>query len=75
MGRTLGAIRDRYDSVPPDQHFAAARRYGARYVVLTRDAGTPAGATLAHAVSNDRYFLYDLGADPEPGTRTVITPK
>jgi hypothetical protein len=63
MGRTLGAMRSRYDSLPPEHVFAVARRYGARYVVLTRrPGGTPAGASV---FDNGRYFLYDLNAEPQ----------
>jgi hypothetical protein len=63
MGRTLAAIRARYDSLPPEHLFAVARDYHARYVVLTRrpDAA-PSGTTCAF--DNGRYFLYDLTPEP-----------
>jgi hypothetical protein len=64
MGRTLQAIRSRYDALPPEHLFAVARKFGARYVVLTRPADPPAGATVAHTDTNRRYFVYDLNAQP-----------
>ena len=67
MGRTLRAIRSRYDALPPEQLFAVARKYGARYVILTHPAGDATGAALAHSDTNHHYFLYDLN----PGPRTL----
>jgi hypothetical protein len=64
MGRTLQAIRARYDGLPAAHGFDVARSYGARYVLLTKPAEpVPAGATLVFD-SNGRYFLYDRGATP-----------
>ena len=64
MGRTLQAIRARYDGLPAEYHFGTARHFGARYVVLTSRSNVPADARLVRSDSNGRYFLYDL--DPEP---------
>jgi hypothetical protein len=62
MGRTLRAIRSRYDGLPPEHHFAVARKYGARYVVLTRRADV-ARARLVSPDSEGPYFLYDLSVE------------
>jgi hypothetical protein len=64
MGRTVEAIRARYDSLPPEHHFNTAKASGARYVILTSATHVPAGARLVRSDSNGRYFLYDL--QPEP---------
>jgi hypothetical protein len=79
MGRTLGALRARYESLPPEHLCSVARQYNARYVVLTRRPNTaPAGTVLAFD-SNGRYFVYHLregeqGAEraphPQPLTST-----
>jgi hypothetical protein len=66
MGRTLEEIRARYDALPPEHHFGAARHFGARYVVLTQRTNVSAGERLVRSDSNGRYFLYDL--QPEPAT-------
>ena len=65
MGKTLAAIRARYDTLPADHHFAVARKYGARYVVLTRRLDSPPPG-VSPAFDNGRYILYDL--NPELGT-------
>ena len=49
MGQTLRAIRARYNDLPPEHLFAVARKYNARYVLLTRRAAnitTPPSSTL-----------------------------
>ena len=69
LGRTMQAIRARYDSLPPEHLFEVARKYGARYVVRTRRADAT-GARLVHSDSNDLYYLYDLGSETvNPGLR------
>ena len=69
LGRTMRAIRARYDSLPPEHLFGVARKYGARYVVLTRRADET-GAQLVHSDSNDLYYLYDLASETvNPGLR------
>ena len=60
LGRTLGAIRARYNEVPAGRHFETARAYRARYVVLCRPAGAAPGVGLVYADSTGSYFLYDL---------------
>jgi hypothetical protein len=62
MGRTLQAIRARYDALPPEHHVAVAGKYGARYLVLTHRADFP-GARLVSPDSNGPYYLYDLSAE------------
>jgi hypothetical protein len=67
MGRTLRAIRARYDALPAAHGFEVATKYGARYVLLTKPAEpVPSGASLVF--DNGRYFLYDRGATPEGET-------
>ena len=44
MGRTIQAIRARYDALPPEHHVAVARRWGARYVVVTHKLDLPGAA-------------------------------
>ena len=69
LGRTLRAIRARYDELPAGHHASVAGKYGARYVVLGRPADLP-GAEVVYADSTGRYFLYDLGtAEASPGPR------
>ena len=65
LGRTLRAIRERYDRVPAEHHFATARKYGARYVVLTRRASAPGAAREVRADSQFGYYVYDLPAEGE----------
>lgn len=69
LGRTLQAIRARYAALPLTHHFAIAREYNARYVVLVRSLGVltdaPSGARLVHSDSTGRYDLYDLAPDPQ----------
>jgi hypothetical protein len=60
MGRTLAAIRSRYDALGAEHLFRVARRYDARYVVLTHHLNDAGDARLVHADSTGRYFLYDL---------------
>lgn len=57
--KAVEAMRARYDAVPADALVAAARRYGARYVVATRDLGDDLRHRLA-APAFGRYLLYDL---------------
>jgi hypothetical protein len=57
--RTVEAMKSRYDAVPPNLLTAAARQYGARYVVATRDLG-PDVAPLRVGPAFGRYLLYDL---------------
>ncbi len=52
------AMSVRYDSLPPDYLVKIARRYSARYVVLSRDTRTPPSQHLVF--ENDSYRLYDL---------------
>ena len=71
LGKTMRAIRARYGSLPPEHLFEVARKYGARYVILTRRADET-GARLVHSDSNHLYYLYDLGPEtvnprPRPG--------
>jgi hypothetical protein len=61
MGRTLQAIRARYDALPPEHHVAVARRWGARYLIVTHRMDLP-GARLVSPDSNGHYYLYDLSA-------------
>ena len=68
MGRTLQAIRARYDSLPPEHLLAVARQYGARYVLLTRRIDPAPAGVMPVFDRNGRYFLYDL--NPEPRTLT-----
>jgi len=65
LGRTLRAIRERYDEVPPAHHFATGRKYGARYVVLTRRVSAPGPAREVRADSQFGYYVYDLAAEGE----------
>jgi hypothetical protein len=68
MGRTLMAIRARYDALPPAHHGRVAARYGARFVILCHPVDAP-GFRLAHSDSTGSYFLYDLSPEPTTGTR------
>jgi hypothetical protein len=69
MGRTLRAIRERYDALPAAHHVDVARLYGARFIVLTRRSDVP-GARLVSPDSTAPYFLYDLSSDgASPGLR------
>jgi hypothetical protein len=68
MGRTLTAIRARYDALPPQHHTQVAAKYGARYVILNHPADAP-GFRLVHADSTGSHFLYDLPPDPTTATR------
>lgn len=61
MGRTLRAIRERYDALPAEHHVAVARKHGARFVVLTNRADI-LGARLVSPDSTAPYFLYDLSS-------------
>lgn len=69
LGRTLQAIRARYAALPSTHHFAIAREYNARFVVIVRSLGVlanaPSGARLVHSDSTGRYDLYDLAPDPQ----------
>jgi hypothetical protein len=67
MGRTLMAIRARYEALPPEHHGTVAAKYGARFVILGRATEAP-GFRLVHADSTGSYFLYDLSPEPEAGT-------
>ena len=60
LGRTLRAIRERYDGLPAEHHATVARKYGARYVVLSRRVDL-AGATVVYTDTTGSYLLYDLG--------------
>jgi hypothetical protein len=62
LGRTMGAIRARYDTLPPRHHAAVAGKYGARYVVLDAPVDAP-GFRLVHADSTGSHFLYHLFSD------------
>jgi hypothetical protein len=66
MGQTLAAIRARYEALPPDHHASAARKYGARYVVVGHPVGPEPDWRLVHADSTGSYFLYDLGPTAQP---------
>ena len=69
LGRTMRAIRARYEALPPEHLFGVARKYGARYVVLTRRVDET-DARLVHSDSNDLYYLYDLSSETvNPGLR------
>lgn len=64
LGRTLTAIRQRYDELPPEHHAAVAREYDARYVVLGRAVDAP-GFRLVRSDSTGTWFLYDLSPQPQ----------
>ena len=64
LGRTLAAIRARYDGLPPEHHAAVAAAYGARYVVVGRRVGAP-GWRLVRSDSTGTWFLYDLDPGPQ----------
>lgn len=63
--RTLDAIRARYHARPAEDLIAAARRYGARYLVATRPLDARAAGEPVYRDAHGRYFLYDL--TPEAG--------
>jgi len=65
MGRTLGAIRARYTDVPPEHLFTVAGKYGARFALLTRRAGSDHDRALVYSDRNSRYFLYDLARETQ----------
>ena len=65
MGRTLEAIRGRYESLSQEHHAAVARKYGARYAVLAHRLDAASDWRLAHSDSTGRYFLYDLDPGPQ----------
>jgi hypothetical protein len=68
MGRTLMAIRARYNELPPGHHARIAARYGATFAVLGHPVDAP-GFRLVHSDSTRSYFLYDLSPEPGAGTR------
>jgi len=53
------AMRERYDQTPADALFAAAAKYGARYVVVTRDLGADFRRRQIGPAFG-RYLLYDV---------------
>jgi len=60
--KTLAAIRDRYESLPPEHYANVARRYDARYVLVGRrlpDEWEPKRVTAMNDAT-PAYFLYDL---------------
>ena len=57
--RAVEAMKSRYEEVPPDLLVAAAAKYGARYVVATRDLG-PESAPRRVSPRFGRYLLYNL---------------
>jgi hypothetical protein len=65
MGRTLEAIRARYESLTSSHHLSVAQKYGARYVVLAHQLDSSDGWRLVHTDSTGRYFLYDLVPGPQ----------
>ena len=56
---TVAAMRERYDRVPTDALLSAAKRYGARYLLATRDLG-PAFRQRRAGPAFGRFLLYDL---------------
>ena len=55
---TFAAIRDRYESLPPEHLFEVAREYGARYVVVADGANSRFGRALG--TSRDRSYPMGL---------------
>ena len=64
FGRTLAAIRERYDSRTPEQLQNVARRYGARYVLVAHRWPDRWEARRVKLAENDAWFLYDLAEAP-----------
>jgi hypothetical protein len=60
MGRTLGAIRDRYAALPPAHLAQMARRYGATYLVITGDAEPPPAMGLQFEHQAGAFRLYSV---------------
>ena len=58
MPRTLQAIADRYESLPPNHLARTARRYDARYLLLAHDLGPAWSPGLRHR--EGPYSLYDV---------------
>lgn len=54
----LQAINERYESLPPEALFTAARKYGARYVLVGHPLASAEGFRVS--MTSDAYFLYDL---------------
>jgi hypothetical protein len=58
---TLAAIRQRYDSIPPEHLEAAARRYHARYILVGHRLDSPVWENRRVDVDGiAAWFLYDL---------------
>jgi Domain of unknown function (DUF6798) len=57
---TLAAIRDRYDSLPPEYLEKIARQYGARYVVADHRFAPAWDSRRVDIGGSTSWFLYDL---------------
>jgi hypothetical protein len=58
--KTLAAIHERYESLPPEHYADAARRYGARYVLVGHRLPDDWEPRRIDLDGNTSWFLYDL---------------
>jgi hypothetical protein len=64
--QTLRAIDERYATLTPEQLVAAARAYGARFVVARQPFADRDDVRRVFSSPTGRYFVYDLGPREEP---------
>jgi hypothetical protein len=58
--KTLKAIHQRYESLPPDHYAEVAKKYGARYILLAHRLPESWDQRRIDLNGNTAWFLYDL---------------